>query len=89
MPEQDTKEWAEQNFKAFKNQLKKLQEELRNNKPKENINVRRVDSENLQNEDTDQIIVEYSVQRWYSIEYFRQMIQSSENNNDLDGENLL
>lgn len=79
---QDIQDWAEANFKAMKNKMESLANEMRNNKPRENINVRRVSSDNLKNHDDDQIIVEYKVERWYSINYFKQMI-----NNDNDSQN--
>lgn len=61
----------------MKNQMKKLQTEMRNNKPKQNINVRRVDSENI-DADEDQIIVEHKVERWYSINYFKKMMEEED-----------
>lgn len=76
--ENDVKDWAEKNFKAMKTQLEKLKGEMRDSKPRENINVRRVDSENLNGQDKDQIVVEHKVERWYSIDYFKKMIESSE-----------
>lgn len=66
----DVQDWAEKNFKAVKKRIDGLTEELRNNKPQENINVRKVDTD-----DGERIVVEYSVQRWYSPEYFRKMLQ--------------
>lgn len=80
---EELEEWTEQNFKAMKTKIQNLEEEMRNNKPKMNINVRRVDSDNLEDEDTDQIIVEHKVERWYSINYFKKMMQidSSDNKN--------
>lgn len=66
----DVKEWAESNFEAVKNKIKDLQSEMRNSKPQENINVRKVDTE-----EGERIVVEYSVQRWYSPAYFRKMLQ--------------
>lgn len=62
----------------MKNRMQKLQEEMRNNKPKQNINVRKVDAENLDGVKDDQIIVEYSVERWYSINYFKKMVEDEE-----------
>lgn len=79
MTDDDTKEWAEQNFKAMKQKMSDIEEEMRNSKPRENINVRRVDSDNLEGQDEDQIVVEHSVQRWYSINYFKQMMNDSNN----------
>lgn len=61
----------------MKKRMEKLQTELRNNKPKENINVRRVDSENI-DADEDQIIVEHKVERWYSINYFKKMMEEDD-----------
>lgn len=71
--EQGVKDWAENNFKAVKKRMKKLQTEMRNNKPQENINVRKVDTE-----DGPKIVVEYSVQRWYSPKYFKTMLEDEE-----------
>lgn len=69
--ENDVMDWAESNFKAVKNKIKNLQTEMRNAKPQENINVRKVDTE-----EGERIVVEYSVQRWYSPKYFRKMLES-------------
>ena len=77
---EEVQEWAENNFEAMKNMMGKIQEEMRNNKPKQNINVRKVDSENLDGVNDDQIIVEHSVERWYSVNYFKKMLQDSSNN---------
>lgn len=82
---ENVQEWAENNFKGMKKRMEQLQDEIRNSKPRENINVRRVDSDNLKNQDTDQVVVEYKVERWYSIEYFRQMMKSSDEKGSDDG----
>lgn len=79
MSDDDTKEWAEKNFNAMKNRMQDIETEMRNSKPRENISVRRVDSDNLEGQDEDQIVVEHSVQRWYSINYFKQMMNDSNN----------
>lgn len=70
----DTQSWAEKNFKAVKKRIDGLQKELRNNKPQENINVRKVDTD-----DGERVVVEYSVQRWYSPQYFKKMMQDDDN----------
>ena len=72
----------EANFKALGDRVENIQEEMRNSKPKQNISVRRVDSENLEGQDEDQIVVEHSVQRWYSINYFKKMLQNSEGDSE-------
>lgn len=87
--EQELKEWAEENFKAVKNSLKKVREEMRNSKPRENISVRRVDSEELENHDDDQIIVKHSVERWFSINYFKKMIQESDSETSEQEEDVI
>lgn len=87
--EQELKEWAEENFKAVKNSLKKVREEMRNSKPRENISVRRVDSEELENHDDDQIIVEHKVERWFSINYFKKMIQESDSETSEQEEDVI
>lgn len=61
----------------MKKRMEKLQTEMRNNKPKQNINVRRVDSENI-DADEDQIIIEHKVERWYSINYFKKMMEDDD-----------
>lgn len=80
----DVKDWAEQNFQAMKTRLQDLQEEMRNSKPRENINVRRVSADNLQGQDEDQIVVEHSVERWYSVNYFKQMMSDDSSNSSSD-----
>lgn len=67
------KDWAENNFKAVEKRMKKLQTEMRNNKPQENIDVRKVDTDY-----GPKIVVEYSVQRWYSPKYFQTMLEDDE-----------
>jgi len=81
---EDVKDWAEKNFEAMKTRLEDLQEEMRNSKPRENISVRRVDSDDLEGQDEDQIIVEHSVQRWYSAKYFKEMLNSDGNSGSSD-----
>lgn len=66
----DIEDWAEKNFEALKKRFDDLQNELRSNKPRENISVRKVDTE-----EGERIVVEYQVQRWYSPEYFRKMLE--------------
>lgn len=82
---EEVEDWAEKNFEAMKNRMEEIQEEMRNSKPRENINVRRVDSENLEGQDEDQVIVEHKVQRWYSINYFKRMMQTSEDQSENSG----
>lgn len=82
--EQSLKNWAEKNFKAMKTQIEKVKGEMRDSKPRENINVRRVESDNLQGQDKDQIVVEHKVERWYSVDYFRKMLGESSENSELD-----
>lgn len=77
---EDVKNWAENNFKAMKTRLEDLQEEMRNSKPRENINVRRVEAENLEGQEDDQIVVEHSVERWYSVNYFKKMMGIGDEN---------
>lgn len=72
--ESSTQEWAEQNFEAVKQKLKQIQNEMRNSKPSENINVRKVETEN----NGTQIVVEHTVSRWYSPEYFKTMLKDDE-----------
>lgn len=72
--EASTQEWAEQNFEAVKQKLKQIQNEMRNSKPRENINVRKVETENS----GTQIVVEHSVERWYSPDYFKKMLEDDE-----------
>lgn len=86
---EDVKNWAEKNFKAMKTRLEDLQEEMRNSKPRENINVRRVDAENLEGQDEDQIVVEHSVERWYSVNYFKKMMGIEGGNTEGDEETIL
>lgn len=81
---EDVKDWAEKNFEAMKTRLEDLQEEMRNSKPRENISVRRVDSDDLEGQEEDQIIVEHSVQRWYSANYFKQMLNTDGNSSSND-----
>lgn len=85
--ENNTQKWAEKNFKSMKKKMKKLTKEMRNNKPQENINVRKVDGEQV-GQDDDQIVVEYTVSRWYSINYFKKMIEE-EDENPMDDEEKL
>lgn len=73
------KDWAQENFEGMKNRFQKLQEEMRNNKPQENINVRKVDTS-----EGEKIVVEYSVQRWFSPKYFEKMLENTEENEDDD-----
>ena len=90
MSEDDTKEWAENNFRAMKNKMQSIVDEMRNNKPQENINVRRISSDKLPNHDTDQVIVEYKVEKWYSINYFKKMMQDSDTDpSDAQDENVI
>lgn len=72
---EEVQDWAEKNFKAMKERLENLRDEMRNSKPERKINVRRVDSDNLEGQDEDQIVVEHTVQRWYSINYFKKMLE--------------
>lgn len=72
--EVDTQEWAEQNFEAVKQKMKQIQNEMRNSKPEENINVRKVETDN----NGTQIIVEHTVSRWYSPEYFKKMLEDDQ-----------
>lgn len=83
--DQDVQEWAEDNFKAMKQKLEDFRDEMRNSKPRENINVRRVEMD----DEDDQIVVEHSVQRWYSINYFKKMMQEQGNQNQQDNEDTL
>lgn len=85
---EQVKDWAEGNFRAMKNRMEKLQDEMRNNSPRQNINVRKVDAENLEGQDTDQIVVEYSVERWYSVNYFKQMLKESSGNSSKKAGNV-
>lgn len=79
------KKWANQNFKAVQQQLADVKQEMRNSKPRENINVRRVDSDDLEGRDNDQIIVEHKVERWFDINYFKKMLEESDTStSDLD-----
>lgn len=71
--ENNVKEWAEQNFQAVKKQMKNIQNEMRSSKPQENINVRKVETKN-----GDKIVVEHSVQRWYSPKYFEKLLEKSD-----------
>lgn len=73
---QDVQDWAEQNFNAVKNKMQQIQKEMRNSKPQENINVRKVDTD-----EGEKVVVEYSVQRWYSKNYFKKMLED-ENEED-------
>ena len=76
----ELRNWTEQNFQAIKQKIENVEQEMRNNKPQENISVRKVSTEK-----GDRIIVEHSVQRWFSPEYFRKMLQNDNNNNSSDG----
>jgi len=75
--EDSLKEWAEDNFEAVSNKIEQVTSEMRNNKPQENINVRKVDTE-----EGEKVVVEYSVQRWYDIKYFQKMLENTEESED-------
>jgi len=83
---EELQEWIEQNLKGMKNKFTQLQDEMRNNKPSTKINVRRVSADDLSGQDEDQIVVEHKVQRWYSINYFKKMLQESKETQKGGGE---
>lgn len=78
-PVEEVREWAESNFQAVKNKIESLQTEMRNSKPEEGISVRKVEVDG-----EEKIVVEYSVERWFSPEYFRKMLEGDEDGSDGD-----
>ena len=74
MPENNVDLTELQNkIEALANKIGSVQQEMRNSKPQENINVRVVDTNQ-----GSKIVVEHTVERWYSPKYFKKLVQSAE-----------
>jgi len=67
-------------IEALANKIGSVEQEMRNSKPQENINVRVVDTKQ-----GSKIVVEHSVERWYSPKYFKKLVESAEQPNQRQG----
>lgn len=82
MDNEELEDFVQNNLEALKSKLDQFQNEMRSSKPQENLNVRKVDTD-----EGEKIVVEYSVQRWYSPNYFKKMLNVDTSDSNQKTEN--